>query len=159
MHTENTVIIRGQKSRIFELAAAIENWPDILPHYREVFVFERSADGSRKVVEMAAVRDGFPVPGIKFPVRWQSVQVCEPDESKIYFKHTKGIAMGMWVVWDLVQNPDDSVSVTIGHDLVYPLAFLNGWFAKRLVGHIFVESIAGRTLATLKSIVESEARK
>jgi len=158
MHTENTVVIHGPKSRIFELAAAIENWPEILPHYREVFVFESSGDGNRKVVEMAAVRDGFPLPGIRFPVRWRSVQICEPSEGKIYFKHTHGVAFGMWVVWELTQNPDGkSVSVTIRHDLVYPLSFLNGWFAKKLVGQVFVGSIAGRTLATLKTIVESEA--
>ena len=80
MHTENTIIIHGPRSRIFELAAAIENWPDILPHYREVFVFESSDDGNRKVVEMAAVRDNFPLAGIRFPVRWRSIQVCEPSE-------------------------------------------------------------------------------
>jgi hypothetical protein len=149
--------MNGSKARIFELAAAIENWPDILPHYREVIVFDQSLDGNRKVVEMAAYRYDFPITGVRFPVRWQSVQVCDPDESKIYFKHTRGIALGMWVVWELVDNPDQSVSVTIRHDLVYPLSIMNGWFARELVGHQFVEYIAGRTLATIKSIVESEA--
>ena len=101
MHTENTVYMRGPKSRIFQLAADIQNWPVLLPHYTEVLVFEQSDDGTRKVVEMAAIRDDFPFKGRQFPVRWQSVQICEPDAGKIYFKHLKGIALGMWVVWTL----------------------------------------------------------
>ena len=157
MHTENTVYIRGPRSRIFQLAADIQNWPNILPHYREVLVFEQSDDGRRKVVEMAAVRNDFPLVGCDFPVRWRSVQICEPDTGRIYFKHLAGVATGMWVVWAL---EDDlwgrGVQVTIGHDLIYPFPFLNGWFAQEIVGRQFVGAIAGQTLATIKEIVENE---
>jgi hypothetical protein len=131
MHTENTVYIQGPKARIFQLAADIQNWPDLLPHYREVIVF----------------------------VRWRSVQVCEPDTGRIYFKHLAGVAQGMWVVWTVEDDPwGRGVRVTIGHDLTYPFPFLNGWFARRLVGDKFVQAIAGRTLATIKATVEKEAR-
>lgn len=157
MHTENTISINAPIERIFTLAAEIEHWPDILPHYRFVRVLDQTADGSRKVVEMGATRDGFPLPGLNYPVNWKSVQVCDRAAKRIYFKHLAGIAQGMWVVWTLV--PDDSgrgVRVTIGHDLQYPLPALNGWFARDLVGRGFVQSIAGRTLATIKQIAEAE---
>ena len=158
MHTENTVYMRGPKSRIFQLAADIQNWPLLLPHYCEVLVFEQTDDGRRKVVEMAAVRDGFPLPGLVFPVRWRSVQVCEPDAGRIYFKHLAGVAAGMWVVWSLEDDPwGRGVAVTIAHDLTYPVPLLNGWFARDLVGEQFVQAIAGRTLATIRAIVEKEA--
>ena len=158
MHTENTVYMRGPKSRIFQLAADIQRWPQILPHYREVIVFEQTDDGSRKIVEMAAVRADFPLKGRSFPVRWRSVQFCEPDTHKIYFKHLKGMAVGMWVVWTLEDDPwGRGVAVTIRHDLTYPLPFLNGWFARDMVGDKFVHAIAGKTLATIKDIVEKEA--
>lgn len=157
MHTENTVYIRGSKSRIFQLAADIQNWPDILPHYREVLVFEQTDDGRRKVGEMAAVRSDFPLPGIAFPVRWRSIQICEPNTGHIYFKHLAGIAQGMWVVWSLEDDPEGrGVRVSIRHDLTYPLPLLNGWFAQNMVGRQFVGAIAGRTLATIKEIVENE---
>ena len=160
MHTENTVYMRGPKSRIFQLAADIQRWPEILPHYREIIVFEQSDDGSRKVVEMAATRADFPVNGCSFPVRWQSVQVCEPETFKIYFKHLAGIATGMWVVWTLEDDPwGRGVAVTISHDLTYPLPVLNGWFARDMVGDQFVHAIAGKTLATIKDIVEKEAKE
>ena len=63
----------------------------------------------------------------------------------------------MWVVWSLTPDPwGRGTKVTIAHDLAYPFAFLNGWFARALVGRGFVHAIAGRTLATFKQIVESE---
>jgi len=158
MHTENTVYMRGPKSRIFQLAADIQDWPALLPHYRQVIVFEQTDDGRRKVVEMAAERDDFPWPGLTFPVRWRSVQICEPETGRIYFKHIAGIARGMWVVWSLDDDPwGRGVQVTIAHDLTYPLPFLNGWFARNMVGDQFVHAIAGRTLATIKATVEKEA--
>ena len=158
MHTENTVYMRGPKSRIFQLAADIQDWPALLPHYQEVLVFEQSDDGSRKVVEMAAVRSDFPFKGQQFPVRWRSVQICEPETGKIYFKHLKGVAVGMWVVWTLEDDPSGrGTRVTISHDLTYPLFFLNGWFARDMVGDQFVHAIAGRTLAVIKDMVEQEA--
>lgn len=157
MHTENVVYIHAPIETIYALAADIENWPHILPHYRAVRVFEQTPDGARKVVEMAAVRTDFPVKGVRFPVRWQSVQVCDRDAGRIYFKHTQGIAVGMWVVWELVPDPwGRGVRVSIGHDLRYPLDALNGWFAQKLVGQGFVHSIAGRTLATIKTLAEGQ---
>ena len=158
MHTENTVYIHGPVSRIFELAANIQAWPSLLPHYREVIVLEQSDDGQRKVVEMAAVREDFPLPGLPFPVRWRSVQVCERKTGHIYFKHMAGMAKGMWVVWSLDEDEwGRGVRVTIRHDLTYPFPLLNGWFAQDLVGQQFVGAIAGRTLAVIKAIVEKEA--
>ena len=160
MHTENTVYMDGSKSRIFQLAADIQGWPALLPHYREVSVFEQTDDGRRKVVEMAAVRDDFPLPGLSFPVRWRSIQVCEPETGRIYFKHLAGVAKGMWVVWSLEEDEwGRGIRVTIRHDLTYPFPLLNGWFAQGLVGKQFVGAIAGRTLATIKAKVEKEARQ
>lgn len=160
MHTQNTITIAGPRERIFALAAATEHWPLWLPHYRAVRVLERSDEGRHQIVEMAAFREGFPVAGIRFPVRWRSIQVSDPEAGQIIFKHTAGVAQGMWVVWTL-NEPDSNgnVSVTIRHQLRYPLEVLNGWFAQDLVGRQFIEAIAGRTLATLKAKVESELHR
>jgi len=158
MHTENTVTIDAPFEHIWTLAAAIQRWPDILPHYRFVRVLDQNISGSRKLVEMAAFRDGFPAQGMKFPVKWRSIQVCDHAAGRIYFKHLAGIAQGMWVVWTLVPDvTGQGVQVTIEHDLHYPLPALNGWFARDLVGRGFVQSIAGQTLATIKQIAEAES--
>src|SRR5689334_21232576 len=52
MHTLTTAFNQGPLSRIVALAADVERWPQILPHYRWVTLLE--GGGDRKVVEMVA---------------------------------------------------------------------------------------------------------
>ena len=148
MHTENAVTIHAPLARVFEMGADIGNWAAILPHYRWVTV--RSDDGRVKQAEMAARRDWF-------PVRWQTSQVLLPEEDRIVFFHTGGVTRGMYVEWLLKELPAESgggVRVTIWHELSYPLPWLTGWFADRIVGQTFVAYIAGRTLARIKALAE-----
>lgn len=148
MHTENTIQIRGAKERVFQLGADIGDWAQILPHYRYVNV--HSDDGRVKQATMAATRDGF-------PVRWRTSQVVLPEENRIVFFHTGGVSRGMYVEWRVVESEPGVTSVTIAHDLAYPLRLLTDWFASGVVGGMFVSNIAGKTLARIKAIVESEA--
>jgi len=168
MQTETIVYIRAPKERIFALGADICRWPEILPHYRSVDVLEQSDDGHRKVARMCAQwtadrtiagRGRMPVGAeLTFPVCWKSVQLCEPENMRIIYKHLAGAAVGMWVEWNLADDPwDRGVKVAITHRLRYPLQLLNGWFARDIVGHTFIEKIAGQTLATIKEIAEQGA--
>ena len=70
MQTENLVEIHGDLHRIVALAADIERWPEILPHYR--WVTPLAGGGDRKTVEMAARRG-------RIPVRWRAIQEIERD--------------------------------------------------------------------------------
>ena len=150
MHTENRIVIRGEKARIFDLAADIAGWPRLLPHYRWVRVFRD--DGRVRHAEMAALRG-------RFPVKWRAAQVLLPDEDRILFCHTGGVTRGMYVEWNLSDEAGvgnaGNVRVTISHELTYPFGPLTGWFARHVIGALFVHHIAGRTLARLKEIVES----
>lgn len=147
MHTENHVLIEGSLPRIFALGANIGDWANILPHYRSVTV--HSDDGLVKQATMAATRDGF-------PVRWRTSQVVLPAENRLLFFHTGGVSRGMYVEWRLVQETDTAVRVTISHELAYPARFVTDWFAQHVVGQMFVANIAGKTLATIKTIAENE---
>lgn len=153
MHTENQIVIHAPLRRVFQLGAAIGDWPRLLPHYRWVTV--RSDDGRVKQAEMAARRDGF-------PVRWETSQVLLPEENRIVFFHTGGVTRGMYVEWRLTELPESEgggVRVVIAHELSYPLRPLTDWFASGVVGGIFVSYIAGRTLARIKEIAELEGHK
>lgn len=148
MHTENRIVIRGKKERIFALAADIADWPRLLPHYRWVRVFHD--DGRVRHAEMAARRG-------RFPVKWRAAQVVLPDENRILFFHTGGVTRGMYVEWNFVDEDGvGNVAVTISHELTYPFGPLTAWFARTIVGALFVHHIAGSTLARVKKIVESE---
>ncbi len=149
MHTVNEIEIQGDPEqicpRIFQLAADIQDWPAILPHYRYMRILEKSE--TRKLADFGASRDGF-------PVKWRAAQELFPEENRITFSHVGGITKGMWVEWRL-ESREQSVHVSILHDLTYPVPVLGPLFAKYIVGRLFVENIAGKTLRRFKAIVES----
>jgi ribosome-associated toxin RatA of RatAB toxin-antitoxin module len=151
MQTENVVDMRGDPDRIFQLAADIQDWPIILPHYRYVVVEERTE--LTKVARMGAKRDFF-------PVSWQTTQDLRPDERRIRFFHIGGITKGMDVEWRIEpgRGVGGSVRVTISHSLNYAVPVLGAWFAGSIVGKLFVHYIAGKTLGCIKEIVEREAK-
>ncbi len=148
MHTENVVEMRGDLDRIVALAADIERWPEILPHYRWVTLLE--GGGDRKVVEMAARRD-------RLPVKWRAVQEIHRDGPTpvISYRHIAGVVKGMVVDWTFDPLPD-RVVVRIRHDFSPPWPLVGGFLADRVIGPQFIGNIAGKTLTTIKSIVETE---
>jgi ribosome-associated toxin RatA of RatAB toxin-antitoxin module len=146
MRTENTVEMRGELDHIVALAADTERWPEILPHYRWVTLLE--GGGDRKTVEMAARRDFI-------PVKWRAVQTVERDGATpvIRFHHIGGVTKGMDVAWTFNVR-DGAVDVTIDHDFKPPWPIVGNVVSNYIIGPQFVEAIAGKTLATIKGIVE-----
>lgn len=143
-HTENVIEMDAAPERIFALAVDTPRWPEFLPHYRSVTEFERSEQ--RRIVEMAAHRDGI-------PVKWTSVQEWFPEEYRITFYHIGGITKGMDVTWHIEAQSDGSTRVRITHDfdLGWPLI---GPFANWVTSEFFVRNIAQKTLSTIQRIVE-----
>jgi uncharacterized membrane protein len=149
MQTETVVTIQGPLTRIVELAADVEGWPRILPHYRRVTLLE--GGGDRKVVEMAARRG-------RIPVRWQAVQQIDRSGSTpvIAYRHIRGVTRGMDVAWTFVEE-NGGVRVTIWHRFRPGWPLVGDTIADRIIGPHFVEYIAGLTLGTIKQIVEGES--
>ncbi len=147
MQTANTVEMAGSLDRIVALAADIERWPVILPHYRWVTLLE--GGGDHKTVEMAARRG-------RIPVKWRAVQDIERNGPipVIRFRHIGGVTKGMIVAWTF--EPDSTgVKVRIDHDFAPPWPLVGGVIADHIIGPHFVAAIAGKTLATIKAIVEN----
>jgi hypothetical protein len=151
MRTANTVLMEGELDHIVDLAVATERWPEILPHYRWVTTLE--GGGDHKAVEMAARRG-------RFPVKWRARQDVERDGPTpvIRFRHIGGVTKGMDVAWTFAPGPE-GVAVTIDHDFDPPWPVVGGLVADRIIGPHFVEAIAGRTLSTIKGIVENRDRR
>ncbi len=148
MHTENAVEMRGPLDRIVHLAADVERWPEILPHYRWVTLLE--GGGDRKVVEMAARRD-------RIPVKWRAVQEIRRDGPTpvIFYRHIRGVTKGMEVDWTF-EPRGDAVLVRIRHDFRPGWPLVGDLLAEKVIGPKFVAYIAGKTLATIKAKVENE---
>jgi ribosome-associated toxin RatA of RatAB toxin-antitoxin module len=148
MRKSNSIIIRAQKLSIFETAANLELWPEILPHYRYIRFLERSPD--RNVVVMAATRSGI-------PISWTSEQIIDRGKCEIHFHHLKAWTKGMRVVWTFQEMPD-GVLVGIVHDLKFRVN-LFATVADKIIGDFFIHHIANKTLRCMKAFVEAKANK
>jgi uncharacterized membrane protein len=145
MHTENRIEILGDVRRVFQVAAQIDKWPQILPHYRSVRVLQRKK--RRTTVEMAARRG-------RLPVRWTAVQEVFPYE-RITYRHIKGFTAGMDVTWSFTPG-QGRVQIVITHDFSLSWPVVGGFVSKYIVGQLFVKPIAARTLRHIKQRVEAE---
>lgn len=149
MAAHNELWMRAPAHTIYRLAAEVERWPELLPHYRWVTLLERN--GNRKLVEMAASRDGI-------PVRWQALQELDPETPVIRFRHVKGVTRGMEVVWKF-QERDGGTLVTIYHELNLRWPLIGNVVAERIIGPQFVANIAGKTLRCIKALAEAEGTR
>ena len=144
--------MRAPLERVYAAAAAVERWPAILPHYRWV----RRLEGN--LVELAAWRPFGPV---KYPAWWVSEMTLDRAAGEIRYRHVRGITRGMQVVWRMVEagrgheGYEGGVDVEIVHTWDGPRWPLIGRLAADLViGPVFIQGIASRTLAGIKRAVE-----
>jgi ribosome-associated toxin RatA of RatAB toxin-antitoxin module len=142
--------VRANPDRTLAIAAAVERWPEFLPHYRWVRVLERTA--GRAIVEMAAWR---PFGILRYPVWWVSEMMVDERARRITYRHVRGITTGMDVEWR-VEAASAGSDVRIVHDWAGPGWPLIGQFAATaVIGPVFIHGIASRTLAGVKARAEA----
>ena len=155
MITVDERLVRAPAHLCFRVAADVERWPEILPHYRYVYFREKRgfADG---VVEMAAWRHfGGP---LRYPTWWVSEMRGDPDEPAVRYRHVEGITRGMDVIWEFHPEAEDVTRVRIVHTWPGPRWPLIGGIAATLViGPHFISAIAQRTLAGVGREAERRA--
>jgi ribosome-associated toxin RatA of RatAB toxin-antitoxin module len=147
-------LVRAPLERIFTLAADVERWPALLPHYRYVRFLERRSDGGG-MVEMSASR---PFGPMRWPTWWKSRMRVHPPAGpvppSIRFTHVGGVTTGMEVEWSF-QDASGGTLVRIVHVWDGP-----AWRAARVpaatmvIGPVFVHGIASRTLEGLATHAE-----
>jgi uncharacterized membrane protein len=148
MKTSNEISIEAPWGRVFEAAAQVEDWPRLLAHYRWVKVL--SGRGTKRVVDMAASRDGF-------PCRWTSDQVLDRRKKTIYYLHIRSVwTRGMQVWWVLKPRGARRTEILLLHEMPDPSFAPYRWFLQHIVGDQFVHNIAGKTLAGLKRHLEAQ---
>lgn len=147
METTTSTLMRADPAVIYRLAASVERWPLILPHYRWVRLLRD--EGSFREAEMAARRGWI-------PVRWVTEQRLFPKSQRITFKHVHGVTRGMDVTWTLTPTPE-GVLVQIWHGFSPGWRLVPDWLIKLVIGRFFVHAIASRTLACIKALAEAES--
>lgn len=155
MRTIDEQICRASPDVAFEVAADVEGWPDILPHYRWVR-FLRKDSFAQGVVEMAAWRHFGPV---GYPTWWASDMEHDPVARVVHYRHIRGVTKGMDVLWAVRPLPDGSSHLSIVHEWTGPRWPLIGRFAAdRVIGPTFVSHIAGLTLKGVAAEAERRER-
>ncbi len=144
----NTIAIHGSPESVYRFAAAVERWPELLPHYRAVVILE--AGERERLVAMHCVRAFGP---LGWPCRWRARQELRPEICVIYFTHVAGPARGMEVEW-CIEAAHEGAQATIRHRVSPDRPWWSDLYWRRVVGPIFVRPIAARTLQTIKQLVE-----
>lgn len=154
MRTVDEMVVQASPNQIYELAADVEAWPSLLPHYRYVRFLDKQVGGG--VVEMSANR---PFGVIDWPTWWVSQMDARPHahtpEPVIRFRHIEGITTRMEVEWSFSALPNDRTHVRIVHVWNGPSwPYIGTIAAKAVIGPVFVHGIASRTLAGLAAAAE-----
>ena len=141
-------------SRAFRVAADVERWPDVLPHYRWVRFLEKRGFG-HGIVEMAAWRDfGGP---LRWPTWWVSEMEVDEGVPIVRYRHVDGITRGMTVRWEFVSTSGEGTLVRIVHEWDGPpWPLIRGIAADHVIGPHFVSAIAERTLAGICAAAERD---
>jgi hypothetical protein len=100
---------------------------------------------------MVARRPLLPVLGLSLPVAWRSRTWNEPETRRLRFVHRGGATHGMDVTWR-IEPLDAGCRITIEHDF---RPRIRPWAA--VVDRLFTRPIAGRTLATFRTLAEALA--
>ena len=150
MKTLDRTSIRAPLERVFQAAADVERWPELLPHYRWVKMLEQRPEGG--LVEMAAWRPFGPV---GYPTWWVSEMRVDRAAPAVHYRHVRGITKGMDVVWRFVPA-DGGTDVSIVHEWSGPAwPLISKPAADLVIGPVFIHGIASRTLAGIKRHVEA----
>jgi ribosome-associated toxin RatA of RatAB toxin-antitoxin module len=145
MRTRHEAVIRARPEAIFAIAADVERWPTIHPAYRWCRVLERTP---RTVLfEMGGRIRGW-------PARWRAHQERFPEEGRIVFRHVAGITRGMVVEWRLHPEADGRTRLWIDHDFVMDWPVIGRVVGDVVVGPVFIDWIARRTLLGVKQLLE-----
>jgi uncharacterized membrane protein len=136
---------------VFRLARDVERWPALLPHYSSAVRRAPLDDRGRLLVRFVARRPFLPVLGLGLPVAWRSWIWSDAATRQLRFLHQGGATNGMDVTWRIAEA-GAGCTVEIEHDF-RPRVGAWAWVVDRL----FTGPIAGRTLATFRSMAEAVA--
>ena len=154
METRIERVVQSSPETVFSLAAAVEAWPRILPHYRWVRVLGEDGPNSR-TVEMAARRDVVGHLGI--PLRWVAIQTVHPTRRRIEFEHIGGITRGMRVAWTIEPRAARPGVVVQIHHMFEPHWPVPDGLVEAVVGEYFVNGVARRTLQRIAELAEKRS--
>jgi len=145
MHLEHRIWIAAPLEVVFELAKDVANWSRLRREYRWFRVIEETP--RTLTFEMGGWIRGW-------PARWTAVREACGDGRRLTFRHIGGITRGMAVEWRFAADAD-GVTVELVHDLVMRWPLIGRLVGDLLVGPIFINHTARKTLQAVKIHAEA----
>ncbi|MCK5535030.1 SRPBCC family protein [bacterium] len=139
---ENSIIINADLEKIYQLAQAVEKYPEFIPEYKESKIIGR--ENGKIIIARAALIN-------QHLMRWKSKVWFSPNKS-IEFEQIEGKLKGMQVKWTFEQIPGGT-KVTILHLFKLNIPLI-GWFLEKLVARPRIEKTARNVLISLKKRIE-----
>lgn len=146
VQTENSILINAPLGKIFEATSNLLLWPKVLPHYRWIRILQAGDDGL--IVKMGARRGWL-------PIQWTSRFQIDPNTPELRFEHLRAFTRGMKVQWTYTPTTQ-GVLVRISHELERASA-VGRWFARRVLGEMFIQPVAALTLFHFKQYLEQNS--
>lgn len=100
--------IRAKFATVYMLVSELELWPALIPHIHSARVTQRMGD--RRLVTVRATWRGM-------PVGWSAIQIREPTEGRVTFRHLMPVSRGTKVTWTVRQLDADTVALSVEQHL------------------------------------------
>lgn len=127
--------IRADAATVYMLVSELELWPALIPHIHSARVTQRMGD--RRLVTVRARWRGA-------PVGWRAIQIREPDQGRVTFRHLMTVSRGTTVTWTVRQLDAETASLSVEQRLKLA-AFIPG---RQLVTDLLASRV-GPELANL----------
>lgn len=156
MVTSDTGFARVPVQRMFAMVREVEEWPEYLPHYRSVRMLEVDPKGGG-VVEMTADR---PFGSWRWPTTWRALMEVDHARPALRLRHIGGLTSGMEVEWTFADAPlpdhaARGTRITLLHVWRgWPVPVIGPAIARAIIGAVFIQAIAERTIAGLITAAE-----
>jgi len=143
MYIENSVIIKEDVDKIFEIAQNVERHSEFMPE--EIESYTKNNDGS------VILQKNTKVFGRKF--RWKSIGTIKKNQL-IKFEIIEGVLKGKKTNWIFEKVPEGT-KIVITHEFNIEIPLI-GILIERLVYNFIIKKIATTTLKNLKERIEDK---
>lgn len=135
----NRTEIAATPAEVYRIARDIERFPDFMPDVKSVTVTERSADGTRLVVDWVGL-----MPEFKLTVKWTEEDRWDDAERTCAFRQVKGDFKVYHGVWRFQEAPGGTLFESVlEYEIEIPLVgpLIQGVIKKKM--HENVQKLQG----------------
>lgn len=146
MRLESSILIKGNREKIFAIVQNVEKYSQFMPQFKEAKIYPINENKFMVERKTNVI--------MNIPFKWKSLVIIKKNES-IKFEHIEGFLKGMKTDW-LFEVVNSETKVTVTHELALKRPLLANPLVKRVLWNFFIRNMCYRMLEGLKKKIESE---